>query len=207
MTKLDIFSLHPYMYNRPFNVNDNVMYKKNIKKKKQDERDVLFFFVYSKINNKYPDLLFNYNNSIEKQEKVKMTEQLDKIKFKNKVKILDNLLYEEKINLRTFGAICNYFDLNIIYINDWVYYKMISNNDTDIIFIDKDFHEIESMNYSNLYEINDIEKPLKSISYYKVDELKGICDVLSLTYDKLKKKEIYDLIYDNLLKLKIFIKN
>ena len=43
MTKLDIFSLHPYMYNRPFNVNDNVMYKKNIKKKKQDERDVLFF--------------------------------------------------------------------------------------------------------------------------------------------------------------------
>ena len=53
-------------------------------------------------------------------------------------------------------------------------------------------------------EITNLLKPLNSVSYYKVDELVSIAQKIHIPYEKVKKKDLYDSIYNYLVKLNIF---
>ena len=49
-----------------------------------------------------------------------------------------------------------------------------------------------------MWIIDSIEKPLRAISSYKVKDLRTICQKLSLSSEKKKKKELYQTIIENL---------
>ena len=58
--------------------------------------------------------------------------------------------------------------------------------------------------YDTHYEVTNLLKPLNSVSYYKVDELVTIAQKIHIPYEKVKKKDLYDSIYNYLVKLNIF---
>ena len=51
---------------------------------------------------------------------------------------------------------------------------------------------------SSMWIIENFKKPLKAISSYKIKELKKICIKLGLSIEKKKKKELYQMISENL---------
>lgn len=72
---------------------------------------------------------------------------------------------------------------------------MTYNNNEPLYLFNSDTFT-EPINLDNKYEINDINKPLKCISYYKLNELKEIYNKLNLlSYVKLKK-DYYQVIFN-----------
>ena len=178
------------LYNVKYKDSNN---KKNIKK--QIIKDDLFFIIYMKIHNQV--LSINYYN--ETLEKIKMIELLEKDSFKYKSKVIANLS-DEKINLFTFYHITKYFKINLIWFSDYCFSKMIHNSESNDIFYLKDTYEwTDKIDLENKFEITDLYKPLKSLSYYKLDDLKHIASFMNI--NEKKKKDIYDLIlkyYENI---------
>ena len=47
---------------------------------------------------------------------------------------------------------------------------------------------------NNFYEIKNIQKPINSLSYYKVDDIKQMLTMLNINYEeKMKKSELYEM--------------
>jgi len=95
MIKLTDFSNH--MMKSSFDIPNPIMKKP---KKYIIVQDNLFFALYSKKNNVNPFTLTDYNDM---NEKIKIAECLEKLKFKNKEDIINNLVYEKTINLDTLN--------------------------------------------------------------------------------------------------------
>jgi hypothetical protein len=74
---------------------------------------------------------------------------------------------------------------------------MIINNENK--FLNMSMDEI-----NDKYEIINLEKPLNSVSYYKLNELVEYAHKLKLPYEKIKKTDLYNSIYNYLVKLNIF---
>lgn len=150
--------------------------------------------------------------------------KLEKI---NRSFIEDELINNKKISLKTFKCLCLLFNLNIIIVKEnntytkfcynhskseinssnfkvirFTNYHSNKSQDYDII-IDNDItnDEIE-MIINNYYLIENLDKPLKSISSYKVEDLINICKKLDISIygenTKIKKKNI---LYENILKI------
>ena len=149
----------------------------------------------------------------------------------SKATIENDLLNEKKISYDTFNILCNVYCLNIFYVKNRIYSKI--NKELDIsydceneekednvkIYIlydnEKEIkitlnNQYNSENYKhmikNLIEVDNINKPLKNISYYKLKDLQDFSNKLniSITNDTKKKtkKELYDNI-NNILNEKI----
>jgi hypothetical protein len=178
-------------------------YKQKKIKKKEEPYDYLFYEIYRKINN-LDYISFNTYN--EKQVKTKLAEEINKLKIKKKDFIMDNLLYDFNIHLITLNAICVYYKINLIFVKDQIYIKMLHNEDSPILVMDNNFKFLDYTDsiYDTHYEIINLEKPMNCISYYKLDELIQIAIKLHLNYEKIKKQILYDSIYNNLVKLNIF---
>ena len=177
-------------------------YKQKKLKKKEEPYDYLFYEIYRKINN-LDYISFNTYN--EKQVKMKMAEEINKLKIKKKDFIINNLMYDFNISLITLNAICMFYKINLIFTKEQIYIKMF-HNDGPILVMDDNFKFLdynESI-YNTHYEIINLEKPMNCVSYYKVDDLIQIAIKLHLNYDKIKKQILYDSIYNNLVKLNIF---
>jgi len=135
---------------------------------------------------------------------------LKKNKWK-KNKLESNLIGDKIINLTTFFCICNLNNINICIRNNKCLYDCVEESyDTKINIIDKnnnifsiDLIEINLETYKKMKEkfwlITNISKPLRAISYYKVNDLISICKKLDISIYKkikdkdklLKKKELY----------------
>ena len=178
-------------------------YKQKKIKKKEEPYDYLFYEFYRKINN-LDYISFNVYN--EKQVKTKMAEEINKLKIKKKDFIMNNLMYDFNIHLITLNALCMHYKINLIFVKDQIYIKMFHNEDGPIIIMDNNFKFLDYTEsiYDTHYEIINLEKPMKCMSYYKVDDLIEIAIKLHLNYDKIKKQILYDSIYNNLVKLNIF---
>lgn len=178
-------------------------YKQKKIKKKEEPYDYLFYEIYRKINN-LDYISFNTYN--EKQVKTKLAEEINKLKIKKKDFIIDNLLYDFNIHLITLNAICVYYKINLIFIKEQIYIKMLHNEDSPILVMDNNFNFLDYTEsiYDTHYEIINLEKPMNCVSYYKLDELIQIAIKLHLNYEKIKKQILYDSIYNNLVKLNIF---
>ena len=188
----------PFFIKRCFDIPD---YKKKKPKKKVVLNDYLFYSFFYKINNLDITSIDKYN---ERQEKVQLAEKIDKLKFKNKDFIMNNLLYDATIHLMTLHILCIHYKVSLVFIKQHTYYKM--NVTDNILFMnDKyEFIEFDMNQLENYYEITQLDKAMFSVSYYKVCDLIEISKKLHLPHDNMKKQILYDNIYSHLIKLNIY---
>ena len=148
-----------------------------------------------------------YDRNVERQTKLEISQKMDNIKFKQKDRIIETLAYEENINIEVIDALCIFFFVNAIYISDKCFFKMFHGDipilTSNIIVINKNC-DVYHMKYEKiktqilaLYEITNIMKPMNSMSYYKVQDLKNISEQIGVEIEeKMKKKDIYDFLHD-----------
>ena len=176
----------------------------------------IFYILYKGLSNY--TLIFGNNFKEENNEKIKLIEMVRENKDflkKNKWKrssIETNLVGEKVININTFFCICGLYNINVILIKNKSLFEFVNISfDTKIYII----NYLEGNKYSLTYEPIDIKeleiyrskywvienmaKPLKGISSYKVKDLVAITEKLGLKRVKnvngkeknLTKKEMY----------------
>jgi hypothetical protein len=189
----------PFFMKRVFDV---PAYKKKKEKKKLVLNDYLFYSFFYKINNLD---ITSYDKYNEKQEKVKLAEKIDKLKFKNKDFIMNNLLYDKAIHLMTLNILCIYYKVSLIFIIQNAYYKM-NVTDGDVLFMNSkyEFIQFDITQLDTYYEITQLDKPVFSLSYYTVADLIEIGDKLKLPHNNMKKQNIYNNIRSYLINLNIY---
>ena len=187
----------PFFMKRSFDVTD---YKKKKPKKKIDLNDYLFYSFFYKINNLD---ITSYDKYNEKQEKVKLAEKIDKMKFKNKEFIMNNLLYDKTIHLMTLNILCIHYSVSVIFVIQNAYYKM-NVSDKEILYMNSKYEFIDCVNLDGCYEISQLDKPLYSLTYYTVPDLIEICNKLKLPHDNMKKQNIYNNIRSHLINFNIY---
>jgi len=192
------------------------------------EKDTLFwcFFILKFGLTKY-EMMNNKNDIVARQikieyvEKVRKEKQLIKThKFDTFSNIENNLANENLLNVKTFLTLCVIENLNILFVKNKCYYELITN-DTECLYIiyanDNNNSNSNHKSYfnrygykfdttneadkikTNLYKLENIDKPIKGLSSYKVSELIDICNKLSIetknTDGKNKSKnDLYELI-------------
>ena len=182
------------------------------------EKDSLFWCFYLIKNGDVSyEMLGLITPIIEKKFKIDYVEKIRKnkilikpYKFSAISNIENQLANEFKIDLKTLLTLCVIENINIFFINKKTYYELTTNDSNDIFVIqnfDKDkfgyrllssdSQELETYK-SSLLKIENIDKPIKSISSYKVSELLEYCNKLVIETvnketGKIKsKKELYE---------------
>jgi hypothetical protein len=188
-----------------------------------NQQDSLFwcFYIIKNGDVKY-ETLNNKNSLLAKQMKIELVDSIRKNKDVVKMYKYDtisnlesNLANDNNLNVNTFFTLCAIENINVIFLRKNTYYEMLMN-DSDKIYI---VHEIQSQSkYNNKYgyemgtnesisnirntffKLEAIDKPIKAISAYKLDELINICNKLviniynNVTSKQKSKKELYEAI-------------
>jgi hypothetical protein len=189
------------------------------------QKDTLFWCIYIAVNgyNDYLQIDRNYGvKELEIKKEVSTTIQNSPDKFKNtntkitKVliqEILSDLLTSQKeTGIFCLIALTVHYNINVILVDasESYYLEYISNKDvenpTHVLYKDKignyklkigplTGHELAEFK-TNKTSLENHNKPLKSISNYKVDELKDLSRKIGVFDEskKYKKDELYDLI-------------
>ena len=201
---LSIAEYNPFFIKKSFNLPEYNSEK--IKKRKRTQKtaiveDERFCALFNKIyNHDIAHIDYKFN---ERQEKVKIATEIEKIKLKPKLKeeVELNLMYEKNINLKTLNVLCMFYKINLLYVKDNIFIEMFYNQTNhDIIYMNNKTIESNKIDISSKYEVN-LDKPLRCASYYKVDDLKIISTQLHLPIENIKKQQLYDSIYNVLDKL------
>ena len=172
----------------------------------------------------FKNLIVEKKIKIEYVEKLRKEKQLLKTyKFATLTHIENQLANEPQIDINTFFTLCVLENLNVFYINKNTYFELLMNDTSAIHLIKKSYtngngnrnrnntytanygYKIENKegeeitNYKNeFYKIDNIDKPIKSISAYKVQELTDFCNKLSIetinneTKKHKNKNELYE---------------
>lgn len=135
----------------------------------------------------------------------------------NKIKPLteleDDLANKEQIGLKTFISLCILMEINVLVVDKRKYYEFI-NDDSKIINIitktekplkyslDLNTSQEKIENYRNNYfKMITLDSNLKSITFYKMEDLLLICEKLGIEMNesnkKKYKKDLYELIIQN----------
>jgi hypothetical protein len=185
------------------------------------DNDTLFWCLYI-IKNGLTNYsqLSNRNLIVEKKFKIDYVERLRKEKqlikqnkFDSMTNIENRLVNETRIDINTFLTLCVIGSLNICFIKNKTYYELNMNDSNKIYIIkyfsDKDKYGFEETNKDSLddfrnkyYKVDNIAKPIKSLSSYKTQELVDICNKLeieTLNDSKTKTKSKQDL-YESIIK-------
>jgi len=180
------------------------------------EKDKLFwcFFIMKNDFIQY-EMIENKNYVLEKKIKIEYVEKIRKdkqliktYKFTSLTNMENNLVNEEKINIGTFLSLCVFENINILYVKNKTYYELLMNDSKEIFIIRELEYKKFSMEKNTvdhvdnikkiLFQLNSIEKPIKAISSYKLQELIDICCKLGIqTINKLtnkskNKNELYE---------------
>lgn len=171
---------------------------------------------------------FNYemeiNNqyfTVEKKEKFAFIEKLRTIKSKLKIfkikpytEIEDDLANKNKIEIKTFLALCVLENINVIIINNRKIMELqvtdASENEVSNVIhynIKSKKYEIEmevtneKINYyrNNYLKLESLDMNLKAMGSYKLDELKELCGKLDISLEENGKKWTKTAIYEVLL--------
>jgi hypothetical protein len=186
------------------------------------EKDQLFwcFYIMKHGIEQYRDL-GKINIVIEKKIKIEYIEVMrtKKVELKqNKMAPLahieDSLLNEFKIDLKTFLALCVCDGLPVTYLHKKMYYELelddgeASTNETKVANIIARFDEPlrygcktgKEINVKSLYKIDNLNKPIKAISAYKMEDLLDMCHKLGINMGIKKqiKKDLYEQIVQEL---------
>ena len=150
-------------------------------------------------------------------------------KIKNiKEDVEDELANKEKIGMKTFIALCAAENINILFIHKRKCFHLLANNleegsgsgsgseveegNSAIYHVIHQYDKPERYCYelntgleqwnkykTDFFHWESLEKPMKAISSYKVDELTSVCKQLGLVCDSKKsKKDLYEWILMNL---------
>jgi hypothetical protein len=182
------------------------------------EMDSLFWCLYiMKYGEIHYEMLDNKSVVTEKKLKIEYVEKirLNKVllktyKFNTFAELENNLTNDKTLSLSSLLSLCALDNLNIMVIQNKTYYELCMNDSTDTAIIqkfDKKFGvklvdtEFAAGIKNDLIQIENVDKPLKAISAYKVNDLILICnkldiDVKQASTEKTKtKKELYEDIY------------
>lgn len=197
------------------------MEDKNMKPKSSifvpKEKDSLFwcFFImkygdvkYETTDNK--NIIIEKKNKIEYVEKIRKEKQIVKTyKFATLTHIENNLANDNYLDIKTFLTLCAIENLNILFVKNKTYYELLMNDSNELHIVyylqnDKYGYEINATNAeqikSTYYKLDNIDKPIKSMSGYKISELIEICqklaiDTINKETNKSKcKKDLYEAI-------------
>jgi len=183
--------------------------KNEIKKHKTNinNNDQLLWIIYKIVEGDYM-YETNCNFKTEKDFKIKSIEKLRLIKQKLKTyklginRVEDQLLNSKKINMEAFFALSLLYNLNFFYVWNNKYFEFVCSDNSDIYIINNvnDNIIIEDNNSKleyykeNLFNIENLSKPLKSITSYTKDDLLVIAKKLGIDNipSKITKKDIYE---------------
>jgi hypothetical protein len=206
------------------NEKPNIIIKQQVKKPElfiPNQQDTLFwcFYIIQNGDIKY-ETMNNKNSLVARQHKIEFVSNIRKkkdiikmYKFDTLTNIESNLANDDNLNPKTFLALCAIENINIIYISKKTYFELLMN-DSNVTYI---IHELQSQSkYYNkygfelatdeslnnikasLYKIDAINKPIKSESSYKVQDIINICNRLAIdiinkdTGKNKSKKDLYE---------------
>lgn len=218
-----IDNLQPYMFR---NLCENIMTttdslrnsEKNLSLEKKTTNQDVFF-------PKYKDSLFwcyyiikygkeNYTNisihpfKIEKKLKEECITLLNNNKAKLKERRikydLNDLLYEPRISLNMFFALCCASCINVVLIKSKTYYKMIDNSQEVINYIYENTNHTYGIKKTQPGDLSkthleaiSLLKPIRAVSAYKLPEIENMCTILNIKLHdshgkRVTKNELYD---------------
>jgi len=189
------------------------------------QKDTLFWCFYAMKHgiDRY-DMLDNTHFIVEKQEKFKYIELIrqkkDVLKM-NKIKPIsdleDDLANKEAIGIKTFIALSILEGFNIIILDNRTFFESVNTDDKAVHVIQKDpqtkkfFYddacsEDKANNYKETYyKLDTMDKKIKAISSYKLEELMEIAKKLGVDFSlktnqgkKISKKDVYESIICNI---------
>lgn len=199
-------------------VQQKVNNEKVTKKEKMliPNRDDSLFWCFYVIKNGYDKYeMLDINIVVEKKLKIEYIEKLRKekallktFKIASLTHIENQLANEKSIDIKTFFSLCAIEKINIFYLHKRFYYENIMDPNNDIHIINK----INKYKYgyegistekreeyvSTLLQVTCIDKPIKSMSFYKLNELETMCQKLALetinidNNKTMSKKELYE---------------
>jgi len=178
-------------------------FRKNKKTKLNNNYDKLFFNFLLIVKMDAVELDYNKNNEIEL--KYDFAQKIENIKIKKIENIINNLCYEDNINLKTLSALCSFFSKSMYYFSENIFVTLnelqepneqvyLVKNDLSIVYVKK---EIIKELREKSFEIQDLNKTFYSMSHYKLDELKDIACIIGIDSEG-KKKDIYEKITQHL---------
>lgn len=192
-----------------------------INKEKSDsfipkQKDTLFWCFYIlKYGETNYEMLENINIVLEKKLKIDYVEKIRKekqivksYKFATLTHLENQLANEERIDLNTFLILCVIENINVLYVYKKMYFELLMNDDKIHIIHRLDNYSKYSyegidqtkieLYRTTLIKIDNVEKPVKSISSYKVSELLEFCSKLGIeiyikdTNKNKSKKDLYE---------------
>ena len=168
------------------------------------QKDTLFWCFYKITHDDLPE---NINIAMEKTLKIKHVEEMrkhkeliKKYKFASMSHIENQLANEEVIDITAFFVLSLMHKLNVVYVKNKTYFELIVNEESEspiyiIYFLEQSKYGYsatkDKTTYNLFYKIDNLNKPIKAISSYKVSELIEICNKLSISIDDLKNKKHY----------------
>ena len=179
------------------------------------EKDTLFWCFYLMKHGdvkyemlEYKNILTEKTLKIEYVEKIRKEKQTVKTyKFATLTHIENNLANENLLDVKTFLTLCAIENLNILFVKNKTYYELLMNDSNELHTVHllqnyKYGHEINPTGAeqikATLYKLDNIDKPIKSMSGYKLSELVEICEKLAIdivnkdTNKSKNKKELYE---------------
>jgi hypothetical protein len=185
------------------------------------EHDTLFWCYYIILNGEFKyDTLHVKNSVIEKQMKIDLVSKIRENKPIVKMYKLDtitslenNLANDNNINIKTVITLCAIENINIVFVSKKTYFELLLN-DTNPIYVIREtelntkynkkygFEIADAIMLENirntLYKLDILDKPIKSLSSYKVSDLINISTKLAIEIinkengKKLSKNELYE---------------
>jgi hypothetical protein len=149
---------------------------------------------YETMNNK--NIVITKQLKIDLVNKIRENKQIVKTyKFDTISNIESNLANDNNINIKTIMSLCAIEKINLIFISKKTYYELLMN-DNEPIYVIRETHsqnnyvkkygfEISTNNMieeirNTLYKIDNPDKPIKSVSSYKVQDLIEIANKLAI---------------------------
>ena len=92
----------------------------------------------------------------------------------------DNLLNSQKLSLLAFWALASLYNVNVTVVLGNLYF-VVGNQPTYFIDHTNTIKKLPSSNFSELYCLKNVAKPLNAMSYYNITDLENIVSRLRLS--------------------------
>lgn len=191
-------------------------FKKHLVYPKQHDKFFWCFYILKHGASEYKNIDFKHF-LIEKNYKLEFIDTIRKnisLLKENKIKKMEtelDIVNSNKISLNSFYALCIYNNINVIILCKNIYYKLIMDEEQPINILDLSTPYIgccsnasqELLNecINNKMYVENPNRPIRSMSFYKIEDLHDICGKLNIDIKyssgkSKKKQDLYDEIKD-----------
>ena len=122
----------------------------------------------------------------------------------SKSTVEDELANCLKVTMTTIKAMCHLFDINIFYIDNKKFYEISTNINKPVYVIEKKDQTyglkrnltFEQLDYyrNHFWKLENLDKPLKAISSYKINDLRAICSKIHIDCSNMTRPQMYQAI-------------